>query len=330
MKIRLERSGKFLKVLFNHAELAQKNLEGGPFRRRYGSSRGVTFTFEKRAKGLFLYVGFDRYKDAEVLERISSGRPVSEVQMLSNLAHLPCAKIYVSEVPLPDGRNVDLIDTVKFELRKVADGVWESAGIESEVDGLRRQMKLNGLKDRLPGFYPEWRPDRVVASQAGSARSETIFAHRVKELKPETEFLENSQRDKGPTSELKPDPRRKKEATLGHVLVPKEKQADLPQERESKVRPFIVPEKRDKYELEECDECHEMFNKGSLFERRPGFYVCWGCYHVCGIKADEGLAADETIGPENMTRQPGSEEGRAAGRRRQRSRKAGPKRDRGV
>ena len=75
----------------------------------------------------------------------------------------------------------------------------------------------------------------------------------------------------------------------------------VPQEGESKLAPLIVPEKSDPYELEECDECHEMFNKGSLFERRPGFYVCWSCYDVCGIEAAEGLAADETIGPENTT-----------------------------
>ena len=102
MKIRLEKSGKVLKVLFRHVELAQKHLEGGLFRRRYGSSRGVTFIFEKRAKVFFLYVSFDRYKDAGVLSRISSGRPIAELQMLSKLAHLPCAKIYVSEVPLPE------------------------------------------------------------------------------------------------------------------------------------------------------------------------------------------------------------------------------------
>ena len=303
MKIRLERSGKFLKVLFGHAELAQKDLEGGLFRRRYGSSRGVTFIFERRAKGFSLYVSFDRYKDAGVLKRISSGRHVAELQMLSKLAHLPWAKIYISEVPLPDGRNVDLIDTVKFGLRRIADGVWESGGTETEVDRLRRQMTLDSLKNRLPGFYPEGGADTFVAGRGRSAGSETIFARRVKELKPETEFRENRRKGKDSKSELKSDPLWPKEATLGRVLAPKEKHVDLPQEGESKVALRIVPEKRDKYELDECDECHEMFNKGSLFERRPGFYVCWGCYHVCGIEADEGLATDETIDPENMTRQ---------------------------
>ena len=267
MKIRLESSAKVLKVIFSGIDLDEEHLEGGLFRRRYGSSRGVTFTFEKSAKALFLYVSFDRYNDAEVLKRIGSGRPVTELQMLSKLAHLPCAKIYVSEVPLPDGRNVDLIDTVKFELRKVADGVWESGGIESEVDGLRRQMTLNSLNERLPGFYLECGPDTIVASQAKSARSETIFAKTITEIRPEPGFRENCRKGKDPTSELKLDPRRQKEATLGHVLAPKGKHADSAQEGESKVAPPTVPEKRGPYELEECDECHEMFYKGSLFEK---------------------------------------------------------------
>ena len=136
VKIRLERSGKVLKVILSRIDLDEKHLEGGLFRRRYGSSRGLTFTPEKSPKALFLYVSFDRYNDAKVLKRIGSGRPVAELQMLSKLAHLPCAKIYVSEVPLPGGRNVDLIDTVKFELRKIADGVWESKGPNQKSMGL--------------------------------------------------------------------------------------------------------------------------------------------------------------------------------------------------
>lgn len=304
MKIRLERSGKFLKVLFSHAELAQNDLESSLSRCRYGSSRGVTFTFETWEQGFSLYVSFDRYKDAGVLRRISRGRRVAELQMLSELAHLPGAKIYVSEVPLPDGRYVEIIDTVRLELGKIADGVWEAGGIESEIDGLRRQMTLNGLKDRLPGFYLECGKDTIVASQTGSARRETIFAHRVKELKPEPGFHENRRKDEDSTSELKSDPRWQKEATLGHVLAPKEKRADLPQAGESKVAPLIVPEKRGSDELDECDECHEMFDKGSLFEIGPEFYVCWDCWDVCGNDAYEGLAADETIGSEDMTCQP--------------------------
>ena len=257
MKIRLERSGKFLRVLFSDIDLDEKPLEDGPLRRRYGSSRGVMFTFEKRAKDLFLYVGFDRYKDAKVLSRISGGRPVAELQMLSKLAYLPCAKIYVSEVPLPDGRNVDLIDTVKFGLRKVADGVWESGGIESEVDRLRRQMRLNSLKDGLRGSYPEWGLDTEVASQAGSASSEVIFAHRVKELKPETGLRKNCRKGKEPKAE---------DAPVG-LPTQAEPQGDAPR----------VPEKRDPNEIAECDGCEEMLYERELIEIKPGLYVCVSC-----------------------------------------------------
>ena len=35
--------------------------------------------------------------------------------------------------------------------------------------------------------------------------------------------------------------------------------------------------------------------------KRTGIDVCWGCWDVCGKDAYEGLAADETVGPENMT-----------------------------
>ena len=272
MKIRLERSGKFLTVLFSHDELARKDLEGGPFRRRYGSSRGVAFTFEKRSKVYFLYVSFDRYKDARVLNRISSGRPVAELQMLSKLAHLPCAKIYVSEVPLPDGRNVDLIDTVKFELRKIADGAWESGGIESEIDGLRRRMTLNSLKDRLPGFYPECGADTIVASQAISARSETIFAHRIKEFK-------TPQAKKDLTSGPRLRPKGQEKAPSERVLGPTKRSDDQPQEEEPEPRVTapIVSENRDPSEIAECDGCEELRYERELIEIKPGLYVCNSC-----------------------------------------------------
>jgi hypothetical protein len=269
MKIRLERSGKSLKVLFSGIDLDEKHREGGLFRRRYGSSRGVTFTFEKSAKSLFLYVGFDRYNDAKVLSRISSGRPVAELQMLSRLAHLPGARIYVSEVSLPDGRNVDLIDTVRFELRKVADGAWESGGTESEVDGLRRQMKLNGLKDRLPAFYPECGPDRVVASQAESTDSEVIFAHRVRELKPETEVPENCRKGKEAKAEHAPEPERR--------LNPEKRPVALPTEAEPPIDAPGVLEKRDPGEIAACDGCEELFYERELIEIKPGLYVCKSC-----------------------------------------------------
>ena len=156
--------------------------------------------------------------------------------MLSKLAHLPCAKIYVSEVPLPGGRNVDLIDTVKFELRKIADGVWESKGNESEVDGLRRQMTLKSLKDGLPGFYLECGADMIVA---GQARSETIFAHRVKELK-------TSQAKKDLASAPKLGPRGQEKVPSERVLGPFKRSDDQPKEEEPEPQVNVpsVPEDR--------------------------------------------------------------------------------------
>ena len=285
MKIRLERSGKFLTVLFSHTELARKDLEGGPFRRRYGTSRGVAFTFEKRAMGLFLYINFDRYKDAGVLNRVSRGRPVPELQMLSRLAHLPCAKIYVSEVSLPDGRNVELVDTVKFELGKIADGVWESRGTESEVEGLRRQMTLKSLKEGLPGFYLECGTDRIVASQP---TSETIFAHRVKEIK-----IPQAEEDLPSAPEL--GPRGQGKAPSERVVGPVERSDNQPREAgpEPQVDPAVISEDRNPSEIADCDGCGELFYERELIEIKTGVYVCQTCGNDGDTLARLGLTADE-------------------------------------
>ncbi len=285
MKIRLEKSGKFLMVLFSHAELARKDLEGGPFRRRYGSSRGMTFTFEKRSKVYFLYVSFDRYKDAKVLNRISGGRPVAELQMLSKLAHLPCAKIYVSEVPLPGGRNVELVDTVKFELRKIADGVWESRGTESEVEGLRRQMMLKSLKEGPLGSYLERGADRVFAIQP---RSETIFAHRVKEIK-----ISPAKEDLPAAHEL--GPRGQEKASSERVLTPVKQSDDLlrDEEPEPQVNPAVVAEDRNPSEIADCDGCEELFYERELIEIKPRVYVCQSCGNDGDTLARLGLTPDE-------------------------------------
>jgi len=288
MKVRLERSGKFLMFLFSQAELAKKDLEGGLFRSRYGSSRGVTFTFEKRAIGMFLYVSFDRFKDAKVLKRISGGRPVAELQLLSKLAHLPGAKIYTAEVPLPDGRKVDLIDTVKFELRKIADVVWESRGTESEVEKLRRQMTLKSLSEGLPGFYLECGTDRVFATQP---TSETIFAHRVKEIKiPQAEEALPSAPEPGPSGQGMAPPER----VPGSV----ERSDDLPREEglEPPVGPAGVSEDRNPSEIADCDGCGELFCERELIEIKPGVYVCQTCGNDGGILARLGLTADEMDG----------------------------------
>jgi formylmethanofuran dehydrogenase subunit E len=293
MKVRLEKSGKVLKVLFRHIELAQEQLEGGLFRRRYRSSRGVTFTIEERAKVFFLYVSFDLYKDVGVLSRISSGRPVAELLMLSKLSHLPCAKIYVTEVPLPDGRNVDLIDTVKFELRKVADDVWESGGIESEVDAFKRQMTLNSLKDGLPEFYLECGADTIVASQGKSARSETIFTKRVTEIKPETRFHVNFRKGKESKTEFAPEAKEHKEVAPERRFNPAKQSASLPIEAEPHVNGRIVSEDRDPSEIAECDGCKELCYKRELIEIKPGLYVCGSCANDDDTLRRLGLTPDE-------------------------------------
>lgn len=293
MRICLERSERVLQVLLSDVELAKKQIQGGFFRRRYGSSRGVVFTFEKRAAGLSLYIGFGRYKDERVLSRVSRGRPVAELQMLSRLAHLPCARIYVAQVSLPDGRDVHLIDTVKFPLQEIADGFWESGGIESEVAGLRRQMTLDSLRDRLPGIYFECGPDATLAGKGRSAGSEAIFARRVKEIKLEAEIRRNLRKDKGPKTDLKVDLRCQKEAPAGHVLPAKGAPADLPPEREPRVAPPVVLEKRDPDEIAECDGCDELCCERELIEVKPGVYVCKSCGDDYATLEWMGLTTEE-------------------------------------
>jgi hypothetical protein len=268
-EIHLVRSGTLLDVIFSDAQLDGEYRKGGPFRRRYGCPRGVAFTFEKSEKGFFLYVGFDRYKDPEVLSRIADGKPVPELQTLSRLAHLPRAKIFVSGAFLPDGRNVDLMDTVGFELRKVWDGVWQAGGAESEVDRLRRQMRLNNLKDALPGIYIEQDPDTVVAGHPGSDGSECIFADRV------TEFPENR------PACGEPAPERALEAQEQEEVAP---QADAPG----------VPEERDPSEIAACDGCDELFYERQLIEIKPGLYVCKSCGDDYDMLTRLGLTPDET------------------------------------
>lgn len=289
MNIRLEGSEGVLQVLFSDFELAKKQLQGGFFRRRYGSSRGVVFTFEKRPAGLSLYIGYDRYKDERVLRRVSRGRPVAELKMLSRLAHLPYARIYVAEVLLPDGRDVHLIDTVRFPLREIADGLWESGGIESEAAGLRRRMTLDSLSDKLPELYFKCGPDTT----GRSAGIETFVARRVKEIKLETGIRENLRKAKDPNTELKVDLRCQKEAPAEPVLATKEAPADLPPEREPRVAPPVVLGKRDPDEIAECDGCDELYCERDLIEVKPGICVCKFCGDDYATLEWLGLTSEE-------------------------------------
>lgn len=182
MEIYLVKARNLLHVLFNNAEFTEKPFEGALFRRHFGAPQGVTFTFEKSEKGLFLYASFGRYKDPGVLCQITNGQPVEELQVLWKLAHLPRAKIFGSKVLLPDGRSVELIDTVGFELMKVWEGVWESEKNETEVSRRLRQMRLNRLRDEVPGIFSEKSLGAVVA-----AGKELLFSDTLTESEPGTQ-----------------------------------------------------------------------------------------------------------------------------------------------
>jgi hypothetical protein len=287
MEIYLEKSRKLLEVLFGDAELAEKHREGGLFRRRYGCPRGMAFTFEKSDKGIFLYVNFDRYKDPGVICQIASGQPVGELQVLSDLAHLPGAKIYSSNVQLLDGSNVDLIDTVRFELRKVRDGVWEAGGIESEVDRLKRRMRLNRLREEVPGIFSE-RP----LGAAFTAGKELLFSDTLTESEPGTQnsgelWADNEstarrtlepERQKDATPEHPPDLKEQLAAAIKRVLGLMEQIGYRPREGEVEFDAASLPEKRNPGDLAECDGCNKLFYEGDLSEIKPGVYLCDACY----------------------------------------------------
>jgi len=166
MEIYLVQERELLHVHFNNAEFTEKPFEDALFRRQFGLPQGLTFTLEKTGKGFFLYVSFGRYQDPAVLSRIADGQTVGELQLLLKLADLPRAKILGSEAMLPDGRSVEIIDTVEFQLRQVWDGVWESEKNETEVYRRLRKMKLNRLKDEVPGIFGDWSPgEKIVAGK---------------------------------------------------------------------------------------------------------------------------------------------------------------------
>lgn len=166
MEIYLVQERKLLHVHFDNAEFTAETSEGGPFKRQFGDPQHLTFTFEMTTANVFaLFVSFSRYKEPAVLSRIADGRAVDELQTLVRLADLPRARIFGSMVLLPDGRSVELIDTVGFELRKVWAGAWESEKNETEVNRRLRKMRLNRLRDELPGIFGD--PSRGPAVAAG-------------------------------------------------------------------------------------------------------------------------------------------------------------------
>jgi hypothetical protein len=293
MEISLRRSKNLLYVLFDDDELVEKHLEGGLFRRRYKCPQGVTLTFEKSEKGFFLYVSFDRYKDPGVLSQIANGQSVEELQLLWELAHLPCAKMFGSNVLLPDGRSVELIDTVKFELRKVMDGLWASGESESEVDRRSRQMRLNRLRDGLPRIFSERGPGVNVTSQAESPRGEVIFTNKGTETGRGAHSGGQFQPDNDSTSERGIEAKEQKEAAPERRFDPEKRPIDLPTKAEPQVDAPIVPEKRDPSEIAECDGCEKLYCEGDLTEVRPGIWLCQFCRTSYPIAMALGLNPDE-------------------------------------
>jgi hypothetical protein len=173
VEIYLVNARRLLYVLFNNAEFTEKPFEGARFRRQFGDPQCLTFTFEKTGKGFFLYINFSRTKEPAVLTQITNGQTVGEMQLLLRLADLPRAKIFGSKVLLPDGRSADLIDTVGFELRKVWEGAWKSENNETEVIRRLRLMRLNRLRDEVPGIFGDWSPGVNIA-----AGKELLFSTR--------------------------------------------------------------------------------------------------------------------------------------------------------
>ncbi|MGA2361066.1 MAG: hypothetical protein ABSG73_01255 [Candidatus Aminicenantales bacterium] len=299
MEISLHRSKNLLYVLFDDDELVEKDLEAGPFRRRYGCPGGVTFTFENGEKGFSLYISFDRYKDPEILGRVTKGQSVEELQTLWELAHLPCAKIFGSNVLLVDGRSVELVDTIGFELRKVMDGLWATGESESEVDRRNRQMRLNRVRDGVPRIFRERVPGAIVTSQNESTRGEVIFTNKRTESQPGTQRNGMGQAGKDPASERALEAKEQKEAAPERTFDPKEQPVDPPTEAEQRVDAPIIREERNPSEIAECDGCEKLYWEGELTEVRPGLFLCLYCRTNPRIIADLALTDAELIGIDN-------------------------------
>lgn len=287
MEIYLVNARNLLHVLFNNAEFSEKPFEGAQVRCEFGDPLGLTFTFEKTGKGFFLYINFSRFKDPAVLTQITNGQTVGELQLLLRVADLPRAKIFGSKVLLPDGRSVELIDTVGFELRKVWEGAWESENNETEVNRRLRQMRLNKLRDKLPGVFEE-RPWGLLSS----AGKELLFSDALTAVGPGIESGGELRADTESTTKrgIKPEKRkdvapprlpdleRQLAATIERALKLMEHICYPPGEDGTRVDNFTPPEKRDPSDLAECDECEKLFYESELTEINPGTFLCDACY----------------------------------------------------
>lgn len=291
MEIYLVKARNLLNVLFKNAEFTEKPFDGALFRRQFGVPQGVTFTFEKTGKGFFLYINFDRYKDPAVLSQIANGRSVGELQVLWKLGHLPRAKIFSSKVLLPDGRSVELIDNVGFELRKVQEGAWESENNETEVNRSLRQMRLNRLRDEIAGQF-----DAMSLGADVTAGKELLFSDTLTESEPGT-------RSSGPFPTVDA-PGISKERNPDEIANCDRCEKFYCEEDLAEVQPgfYLCPfclenpvaamelgltaDRRFGIGKKKCDGCRGMFKKNDLTEVEPGRWLCLVCSSIGGFLKD--------------------------------------------
>jgi hypothetical protein len=264
MEICLAKSKKLLRIDLDETELAEKELSESLFKRRCESPQGVIFTFEMGKNGCSLHVGFDHLKDPEVLGRITDGRVVGELLVLWKFAHLPSARLYSLIIQLPDGREVELIDNVGFELRRVGDRAWETRGDESENDRRSRGMRLNRLKDGATGIYGEKAAEEFIASQAQPARDEIVFSE--KGIREPNELADCEGCEK-----LFPE-RELTEIRPGLCLCP-----SCRIDYATVMKLGLTPGELSNLGLEPCDGCNEMFAEYDLVEDDQGRKLCSAC-----------------------------------------------------
>ena len=291
MEIYLEKARNLLYVLFNNAEFTKKPFDGALFRRHFEVPLGLKFTFEKTVKGFFLYIKFDRYMDPAVLSQIAHGRSVRELQVLWKLAHLPRAKTFRSKVLLPDGRRVELIDTVRFELRKVREGAWESEKNETAVYRRLRQMRFNRLRDEVPGIFS--------AMSLGAdlmAGKELLFRDALTEIEHEAQSSGTFPMVDAPSISEERDPDEIANCDRCEKLFYEEDLAEVqpgfylcPFCLENPVAAMelgLIADRRFGVGNKKCDGCRGLFKKNGLTEVEPGRWLCLVCSSIGGFLKD--------------------------------------------
>lgn len=179
MVIILEKPQNRLIVLLDGIDCVEGPVGQKVTRLTYGPPEGMRFTLEWNEYGPFVSIFFDCWNDPEILRKIQSGQVPCELQRLWELAHLPCAVISTAGVVLPDGRRVELINRVLFELKKTGDWALEAERHEAMVDQRRRQMRLETIRKKVPGVCAE------PAGTPAAERRELLLANSVPGSDPE-------------------------------------------------------------------------------------------------------------------------------------------------